>query len=93
MPTKPAKFFDDPPAPPGINAPEDYANVTPSDTVDLAFRCRAVWVGVAGNITFQARDGVTTAVMTAVPAGQWVLLRTNRIMATGTTATGILVGM
>lgn len=92
MPTKAPKFFDDTPAPPGINSPEDYANVTTSDTVDLAFRCRVIWCGVGGSVSFLARDGVTSCTMSAVPAGSWVQLRTNRILATGTTATGILAG-
>lgn len=80
------------PAPSGINSPEFYQGpITPSDTVDLNFRCRVIWCGVAGDVTAQNPDG-TTFTLKNVPAGQWVQMRTNRIMATNTTATGITVG-
>lgn len=87
-----AKVFDDIPAPPGINSPEDYQAVTPNDSADLNFRCRAIWCGVAGNVAFMARDGSTSVVLTNVPASTWVQIRTNRILSTGTTATGIVAG-
>ena len=80
-------------ASPSINSPEAYLNVTPSDTVNMPFRCRVVWCGAGGNIAFMGRDGVTVCTMTGVPGNQWVLLRTNRIMATGSTATGILAAV
>jgi hypothetical protein len=80
------------PSAPGINSPEFYQGpITPSDSTDLNFRCRVVWCGTAGNIAAQNPDG-STFVVPGVPANQWVQLRTNRIMATGTTAANITVG-
>lgn len=79
------------PAPPGINSPEDYATVTPSDSADLPFRCRVVWCGTAGNIAIQNLAG-QSVVIPNVPASQWVQLRTNRILNTGTSAGSIVVG-
>lgn len=74
---------------PGINAPEDFAAVTPSDTVDLPFRTQAIWVGVAGDVACLAKDNATSVVFKAVPVG-YFLVRTNRVMATGTTATNLV---
>jgi hypothetical protein len=82
---------DHPPAP-GINSPEDMQTVTPSDSTDLRFRCRVVYVGVTGDIACQARDNSTVVVFKAVPAGAWFQMRTNRIMATNTTATNLIAG-
>lgn len=80
------------PGAPGINSPEFYQGpIAPSDTVDLNFRCRCIWCGTAGNVAFLNPDG-TTASLASVPASQWVQLRTNRILATGTTAANITVG-
>lgn len=66
------------------------AVVTPSDTVDLAFVSRALYVGGAGNITvIMAGDG-STVLFSAVPAGLVLPIRVNRVKATGTTATLIV---
>jgi hypothetical protein len=84
--------LDDHPPQTGINSPNDYQTVVPSDTVDLRFRCSAVYVGVTGDIACQAKDNATVVVFKAVPAGAWFPLRTNRIMATNTTATNLIAG-
>jgi hypothetical protein len=60
--------------------------VTPSDTAANAFD--ALHVGVAGNVTCLDVDG-TSATYT-VPAGGYVLCRTTKVMATGTTASSIV---
>lgn len=86
------KVSVDVPGAPGINSPEFYQGpITPSDTADLNFRCRVIWCGTAGNVAALNPDG-TGFTLVGVPASTWVQLRTNRIMATGTTATNITAG-
>jgi hypothetical protein len=92
LPTQPTKNFDDIPPPPGINSPEDYLTVVPSDNTDMRFRCRVIWCGTAGDVAFLSRDGSTSVTLKSVPANVWVQLRTNRILATGTTAVNIVAG-
>jgi len=81
----------------GPNAPEhnEYqANpITPNDSVDLARGpdggdCRAIQVTGAGNVAVQLSGG-GTATLTGLAAGQRVVVGASRILATGTTATGI----
>jgi len=66
-----------------------YQSVTPSDTTLVT--CRAIFIGGAGNITV-SKDASSTGVLFAVVAGQILplMLEQGRIMATGTTATGIV---
>ena len=77
----------------GSNGPEAtaptmrYETVTPSDTVNFSRVARAVWVGVAGNVSFVREDG--TAVV-FVEASGWMPVRCIRINATGTTATDMV---
>jgi hypothetical protein len=80
-----------------------YATVTPNDGVDLGFVTTAIFVGTAGNVAcVPARSalapqspsgspGPTAAasVTFALPVG-WHPIRTGRILATGTTAVGII---
>ena len=63
-------------------------SVTPSDSVDLPFLPKAVYIGGAGNITFLAADN-SVPVTLPVLAGAILPWRLRRIFATGTTATGI----
>lgn len=78
----------------GPEHPEYQANpITPSDATDLGLGpdggdCRALQVTGAGNITLQLPGG-GTAVYTGLAAGQRVVCNPSRVMATGTTATGI----
>ncbi len=73
-----------------LGSAEDFAAVTPSDGTDLTFRCRALYIGVTGNVSVLALDGSTAVVFQAVPAGSVLMIRTARVRATGTTATGII---
>jgi hypothetical protein len=61
--------------------------ITPSDTVDQAFK--ALHVGGAGTVTVAFSDG-STAQFTAV-AGQFLPVTGQRVNATGTAAT-LIVG-
>lgn len=73
-----------------LGSAEDFAVITPSDGTDLAFRCRALYVGTAGNVSVLAADGSTAVVFKNVPSGSVLMIRTTRVRATGTTATDIV---
>lgn len=65
------------------------AAVTPSDTVDLTFTTRALYVGGAGALTVVLSSGVTVT-FAVVPAGTWLWLAVTRVKVTGTAATSIV---
>lgn len=72
-----------------IDAPYTYAEVvTKSDTVNLAYVSRAIYVGVAGDVTLVTRDGQTVT-FKALPVGTH-RIRASRINSTGTAATDML---
>lgn len=63
--------------------------VAPSDTVDLADgRTRALFVGVAGSVV--VRDALGNTVTLTSADSQYHPIRVVRVMATGTTASGIV---
>ncbi|MGB1304023.1 spike base protein, RCAP_Rcc01079 family [Pseudoalteromonas marina] len=63
-----------------------WSSITPSDSTDITFR--ALWINSGGNITLrdsQGNDELFTVVdSTLLP------IQPKRVMATGTTATGII---
>jgi len=74
----------------GLDSPyEDFAVATKSDTVDLPFRCRALYIGVTGDVAVLAKDNATSIVFKAVPVGV-LRVRTTRLMSTNTTATNVV---
>ena len=75
---------------PGIQASAIGAlAITPSDTADLSAEIRAITIGTAGGtITFvSSRDGASY-VTGPLPVGTYPVFAA-RILATGTTATGL----
>jgi hypothetical protein len=81
-----------------VSGPATFAApVTPSDSADLAFVTRSLYVGGAGNVTVVMYDqGSAAAVgggnekavtLTGLTAGQFLPLRVSKVLATGTTAT------
>lgn len=62
--------------------------VTASDSADLGFVTRGIYVGVAGNLCVNM-SGSGAGMIIPVPAGLQPLA-VSRILATGTTATGIV---
>jgi hypothetical protein len=74
----------------GTDAADDFYAITPSDTVDLTKRPRGIWVGVAGDVAVRAKDNSTVVVFKNCPAGSTLPARTNRVMATNTTATNLV---
>ncbi len=75
---------------PGLDSPYSKAvAATPSDSADLPFVTRAVYVGGSGDVAVQLRDG-TSVTFTAVPVGL-LKIRAHRVLATGTDATNLVV--
>lgn len=64
--------------------------VTPVDTADLSISpCRALWIGVAGDVALIAEGDTDAVTLTAVEAGL-LPVRAKRVLSTGTTATDIV---
>ena len=73
----------------GLDSPaDDFVAATKSDTVDLPFRCRGLYIGVSGDVVVLAKDGATAVTFKSVPVG-FLRVRTTRVMA-ATTATNIV---
>lgn len=73
-------------------APAGYAwRVTPSDSSDLAMPARALYVCVDGDVTVMAFDPaakkLAPVTFPAMIAGSYLMVKTTRVMQTGTTAT------
>lgn len=81
------------------NAAERYdappfraAAVTPDDDTDLdPYPTRCLWVGVSGSVHVTLAGGHEVTFQ-SVAAGMWHPMMVRRVHATGTTATGIIVG-
>lgn len=67
--------------------PTRHFAVTPSNTVDLTVRPRALYIGVQGNISLLDENGTNC---TYVGVAGLLPFRPTRVMATGTTATSII---
>lgn len=63
--------------------------VVPSDTVDLASPCRAIWVGVAGDVAVILAGDTAAVTLKAAPVGMLEVCAT-RVMATNTAATNMV---
>lgn len=62
-----------------------HFTITPSDTVDMTNRPRALYCTIGGNVA--VRDELGVVITYPVLAGQVLAFRGTRIMATNTTAT------
>lgn len=65
-----------------------WAAVTPSDTASFDGPGVGLYVTVAGDVAFVGDGGVTVTV-TAVAAKSYLWCDVRKVLATGTTATGI----
>jgi hypothetical protein len=73
----------------GMGTPVSNAEVVvPDNATEQTFVCRALYVGVAGNVTVLMESGVVVT-FTALPIGIHPI-RAKRVNATGTTATSML---
>ncbi len=71
----------------GLDSPYAHAAaVTKSDTDELSYVTRAIWVGGAGNINLVTVSG-ETVVITAIAAGTLLKIRVKQVLSTSTTAT------
>lgn len=76
---------------PGATFPAEKAvSVTPSNTATFT-RTRGVYVGVTGNLTVRFAGDTANVTLTNVAAGVTHPWSIDRVMATGTTATNIVV--
>jgi hypothetical protein len=64
------------------------AAVTPSDSTDLTWITRGLYIGGAGNVAVNMADG-TTVTFYGCLAGTVLNFCVSRVLATGTTATHI----
>ena len=74
----------------GLESPGEHAfSVTPSDSVDLTYVTRGIYVGVTGSlkVTMVGGEAVT---FVALAAGAIHPIRASRIWATGTTAASVI---
>jgi hypothetical protein len=74
----------------GLSGPaDDLHAVTPDDGADLPGGvCRSIFVGVGGNVVLRDKHGHEVTLVSA--DSQYHPIRPARVLATGTTATGIL---
>ena len=74
----------------GLTSPPEHAiAIVPSDAGTLANVTRALFVGVAGSVAVRMSGGGSVT-LANVPAGTLLPIRVDRVLATGTTAGGIL---
>lgn len=69
---------------------QEIIAITPNDSTDLAVFTRAIYVGVAGNISVIPLASSTPVTFVGVQAGQLLPIRVRRVRATGTTASSIV---
>jgi hypothetical protein len=62
-------------------------SITPADGTDLAIYPKALYVGTAGDVKVDMRDGTTVTFTGAIGV---LPIRVKRVYSTGTTATNIL---
>lgn len=72
-----------------LDSPADrHFSIVPDDQADLAIQPRALRANGAGDIAL--RDGEGNTVTYTVNAGEVLAFRPVRVLATGTTATGLV---
>lgn len=76
----------------GIQASQAYGAITPSDSVNLPFITRGIYVGVAGNVSVVLPNTTTVVTFVGVLAGSILPIQTSRVNAASTTA-GSLVAL
>jgi hypothetical protein len=70
--------------------PRNSFAIVPSDTTELPFVTRAVYVGAAGDITLRLTDDTGSVTLKAVPVGTMLPVRARQIYATGTVASQLV---
>ena len=77
----------------GLSSPASEAfAITPHNTNELAKTTRGIYVGTGGDLSVVLRNGGAAVTFSDVPSGVILPVRATKVMATGTTASG-LVGL
>lgn len=79
----PANYVNNP------NPAEEIGAVVPADGADLPVKARALYIGVAGDVTVDS-GAVINITFKNVASGTILPVRVTRVRATGTTATSIV---
>ena len=75
---------------PGLSSPvENGIEVTPSDEATLPFVTRALYSGTGGDITVRLSAGAVVNLLATTP-GSVYPLRVDKVLLSGTTASGIV---
>lgn len=69
---------------------ENAVAVTPHDSTDFTYACRALYIGGAGNVSLETVGGQSAVVFVGLPAGTILPVRATRVNSTSTTATSIV---
>lgn len=70
--------------------PKNAVAVTPSDTVDLSYTTKGLWVGTAGTIKVNMSGSGTAVSFLAVANGTWIPGAFTRVYNTDTSADDIV---
>ena len=75
---------------PNLTSPAQHIEaITPADGTDLTFATRGIYVGTGGDLRVLTLGG-DTVTFPDVPAGVILPIRCKRVLATSTTASGIV---
>jgi len=74
----------------GVQASQAFAAVTPSDSVNLQYITRGLYVGGAGNVSVILPNSTTVVTFVGVLAGSILPIQTSRVNSSLTTATNIV---
>ena len=75
----------------GLDSPAaNAAAVTPSDSADLDYTTRGLFIGVDGDVAVYMTGTTTARVFKGAFAGSILPIRVDRVLATDTTATDIV---
>ena len=69
--------------------PDDAFAITPSDSQNLSVIPRALFIGTGGDVAVETKAG-NNATFKNVQAGSMLVVRVNKVLTTGTTASDIL---
>jgi hypothetical protein len=77
----------------GLQSPcRSSFSITPSDTTELPFVTRAIYVGGSGDLTVRLAGDTAQVTLKAVAVGTMLPIRVRQVYVTGTGAT-LLVGL
>jgi hypothetical protein len=75
---------------PLIEPPAHFAAVTPSDTDELTYVTRALYIGGDGNVCVIGKDNSAAVTFVGLKAGAILVGRFKQVKSSGTTATNLV---